>query len=333
MTLGSLSRAVWRRLPARVRSTRATSALKRTVMRPPPFGGPPGEDTVPVVTTLDERVFDRFEPYTGPGEAGYMVDFLGGRTRTSYLRGYEEYDGTVISVPERAAPFLHEHDEWLGALASVVEARERGELAAFELGAGWGPWLVSCALAAQQLGGIRSIRLVGVEASASHHAMMLTHFRDNGLDQETHRLVHGVVRETRGVVHFPRLPDPAADWGPSELAPESDLLLDRLGRRFEEFDEVPALTLDDLVMERTVDFVHMDIQGSEESVIPAGMPCLSEWVRRVVVGTHGRRLDREISNVFSAAGWIVEARQPSILTPEGALLRDGVQVWRNDRVP
>ena len=146
-----------------------------------------------------------------------MIDFLGGRTRISYLKGYELFDGTVLGIPKREEPVLHEHDEWLGALTSVVDAHRRGTLVAIELGAGWGPWLVSCALAARKLGGIREVHLVGVEATTSHHAMMLKHFRDNGLDPEPHTLLLGAVGDTPGVVRFPRLPDPAADWGATRV--------------------------------------------------------------------------------------------------------------------
>ncbi len=52
-------------------------------------------------------------------------------------------------------------------LSSVLEAKDR--LVAFELGAGWGPRLVTAAVAARRRG-IRDIQLVGVEGSAEHVA-------------------------------------------------------------------------------------------------------------------------------------------------------------------
>jgi FkbM family methyltransferase len=290
------------------------------------------ELAIPTVEALDETALDAFEPHSGKGESGFLIDFLGGRTRVAYLKGYEHFDGTVLGTPDRESPVLHEHDEWLGALTSVLEARRRDALVAIELGAGWGPWLVACALAAARLG-IRTVHLVGVEATTSHHAMMLNHFRDNGLDPEAHELLVGAVGDAHGVVRFPRLPDPAADWGATELTLMDGELVDKLGRRFEEFEEVPCYTITDLVGRfPAVDLLHIDIQGTEATAVPTAMQTLTDRVRRVVVGTHGLKLDRDISEAFGSAGWVVEAQRPSMLTPAGALLRDGVQVWRNDRL-
>jgi FkbM family methyltransferase len=190
---------------------------------------------------------------------------------------------------------------------------------------------VSCALAADRLGGIERLDLVGVEATISHHAMMLTHFRDNGLEPDSHVLLAAAVGDEPGSVRYPRLPDPAADWGATELTLKDGVLVDKLGRPFEEFDEVPCYTIADLVGRYpTVDLLHVDIQGAEATAIPAAMSALCEHVRRVVVGTHGPQLDWGISDAFEAAGWTLEARRPSMLTADGALVRDGVQVWRND---
>jgi FkbM family methyltransferase len=287
---------------------------------------------VPIAAALDEAVLHALEPYDGPGQEGFLIDFLGVRTRVAYLKGYEQFDGAVLGLPDRESPVLHEHDEWLAALTSVLEARQRGALVAIELGAGWGPWLVSCAVAANKLGGIGTLNLVGVEATISHHAMMLTHFRDNGLEPESHLLLAAAVADEPGVVRYPRLPDPAADWGATELTPRHGMLVDQLGRTFEEYDEVPCQTIADLVGRfPTVDLLHVDIQGAEATVIPTAMAALRDHVHRVVVGTHGAQIDWDISDAFERAGWALEARRPSVLTPEGALLRDGVQVWRNDR--
>jgi FkbM family methyltransferase len=286
-----------------------------------------------IVEGLDEEVLDSFAPYEGRGEEGYLIDFLGGRTRIAYLKGYEHFDGVVLGVPNRELPVLHEHDEWLGALTSVLEARQRGALAAIELGAGWGPWLVSCALAVNRLGGVPELHLLGVEATLSHHEMMLTHFRDNGIAPDSHTLLAAAVGDEPGVVRYPRLPDPAADWGATELTLKDGVLVDKLGRPFEEFDEVPCHTIADLVCRfPVVDFLHIDIQGAEGTAIHVAMAALRDRVRRVVVGTHGPRLDTTISDAFEEDAWVLEARRPSMLTPEGALLRDGVQVWRNERL-
>jgi hypothetical protein len=100
--------------------------------------------------------------------------------------------------------------EWAGALRAVLDATTG--LVAAELGAGWGPWLVSLCRAAQ-LKGIQNIRLLAVEGSTEHYGYLLSHFADNGLDPREHTLLHGVVGTRDGVAEFPVLADPSSDWG------------------------------------------------------------------------------------------------------------------------
>lgn len=282
----------------------------------------------PVVNLDPAVIFAWFPPVAAEPERGFLRDAVGARMRTAYLKGHVHLDGVVAGHPERGRELLHEIDEWMGTLLSVREAAARGELTVIELGAGWGPWLVASALAARRIG-IPVVRLLGVEASPGHHAMMLTHFADNGLDPADHTLLLGAAGARDGTARFPRLPDPSADWGAS--VPNG--LLDRLRRHFAGHDEVPLFGVAGLV-ERfgRVDLLHCDIQGAEAAALPAAMPALSARVRRVVVGTHGVAIDHALDAAFSAAGWALEVRQPCGLSEEGALLRDGTQVWRNDRL-
>src|ERR1041384_2248518 len=112
-------------------------------------------------------------------EPGFFYDFLGVRTRVSYLLLPEWADGHIFGIPHPGERFLHSRAEWFGLLRAVDEASDR--LVAAELGAGWGPWLVAAHAAARQKG-IGEVHLIGVESSVDHAEMMRQHFVDNGID-------------------------------------------------------------------------------------------------------------------------------------------------------
>lgn len=119
------------------------------------------------------RSFPQFER---PGKPEYVTDFLGTRTRTAFIRCAESFDGAVEGYPI-PANFHATAAEWAGVLLAVADAG--GRFAAAEIGAGWGPWLVSSAAAARKRG-IENIRLLVLEASPAHLDFIRQHFRDNG---------------------------------------------------------------------------------------------------------------------------------------------------------
>jgi hypothetical protein len=165
-----------------------------------------------VLADLD--VLRQFAPFAEePVGAHAFRNFVGAETRLNFLHPSLSWKaGQVEGVTRPSAPGLHGLAEWIGSLRSVLEAQDR--LTVMELGAGWAPWLVSCALAARKRG-ITDIRLIGVEGSAEHHRYMREHFMDNGLDPDAFDLHHAVVGAEDGVAYFPKLIDPVADYGAS----------------------------------------------------------------------------------------------------------------------
>jgi FkbM family methyltransferase len=279
----------------------------------------------------DEEIISLFLPaWTGPGEPGYWYDFLGVRTRCDYLPpSYSVLSGTVEGTPGTERAPIHDVAEWMGTLRSVVEARSRGRLVVVELGAGWGPWLVGAARAARHLG-IHEVKLVGVEGSESHVAFMLQHFQDNGLDPGAHLIIRGVVGAQDGIARFPKLPDPSADWG-------AVANFDRTSGA-NEFEEVRCVALSTLLKQLPiVDLIHCDVQGAELEVFMGNETILTSSVRRVIVGTHSRRIEAELLDFFSNAGWRLEEEEVCRLLqhagpgPLGST-RDGYQVWRNPQI-
>ena len=138
-------------------------------------------------------LLDEFHDPTVKPLAGFIVDFIGGRTRTDFLwNEVRDRDGTVMGPPIPAD--LFETIEWIGLLKSITDARARRgrNFAAMELGAGWGPWLVHAANAARRVG-IVDFHFCGVEADPGRFEMMKQHFRDNNLEPVEHDLVLGVL--------------------------------------------------------------------------------------------------------------------------------------------
>ena len=275
-------------------------------------------------SAVDSDVLKAFPAYSGPGADGFFLDFIGTRTRCAYLpSSYAGASGIVEGPPGTERFGLHEPPEWEGTLRSVLEATSR--FVAVELGAGWGPWLVASARAAQ-LRGITDIHLAGVEGASSHYGFMLQHFRDNGIDPALHHLLHAVAGVEDGVARFPKLDVPSADWGAMANHDEEPAS--------EEFEEVPSISIATLLSRLPpVDLLHCDVQGAEGDILPAARDVLSARVRRIVVGTHGRGIEGRLMDCFGAADWVLEHESPCrfVQGPAGTLqlVADGTQVWRN----
>jgi hypothetical protein len=172
----------------------------------------------------DEEVIKSFAAYQGPGATGYVIDFLGAKTRTSYISDLSTHGGVVEGYPI-PTNFHATATEWAGVLRAVLEAEK--EIVAVELGAGWAPWLVTVARAAHERG-IERVRLVGVEGCKAHCSYMATHFTDNGLNPEDHALLHGAVGVSDSVAAFPVSADPSAVYGARAIfSGEADATVNR----------------------------------------------------------------------------------------------------------
>ena len=139
---------------------------------------------------------------------GYIVDFLGARTSVVYLHA-DKLSGHVEGLPV-PANWHAEAPEWIGLVKSLDGARDRFVM--MELGAGWGPWVVSGAVAAARRG-IADVRLCAVEGDPTHYRCMVEHFEANGLDPAQHMILEAAVGVREGTARWPRVPDPLGDWG------------------------------------------------------------------------------------------------------------------------
>jgi hypothetical protein len=298
----------------------------------------------------DKEVIMSFPCHEGAGIPGYVVDFLGVKTRTAYISQLPK-EGRVEGYPI-PSNFHATSMEWAGVLRAVLEAEK--EIVAVELGAGWGPWMVTGARAAA-IRGIDSVRLVGVEGCEAHCDYMTTHFADNGIDPKGHTLLHGVVGTKDGVAEFPHLADPSADYGAQAIlekeqeakvaiSHQTARLVRRLARRTLEAMKAGAGSLRGGTFVRNtgqkdlngagnqpanaqlkcysiptlirpftkVDLVHVDIQGDEFRVISSAREILKEKVKRLVIGTHSRMIEQQLLEMLTLPDWELESEEACI---------------------
>ncbi|MGC8468434.1 MAG: hypothetical protein ACP5NI_00880 [Acetobacteraceae bacterium] len=299
--------------------------ILRRRLPPPAQPSPPPE----AVSAEDRALLESFARTPAPGEDGFVIDFLGVRTRVGFLGdGARGFSGAVTGVPI-PHDFRAYAAEWLGLIRAVAAAR--GRFVAMELGAGWGPWLVAGAAAAARRG-IREIRLCAVEADPGHVAFLHQHFRDNGLDPAAHRLFAAAVGPAAGEAWWPVAADPANDYGGRVFEANAGV---RPGLR-----RIEMLGLADLLAaEPRWDFVHLDIQGMEAAICAAAAEALAARVARLVIGTHTRRIEGELLELFHHLGWALDHEAPGsfVWRPEAPSVQDmgvldGLQIWRNPRL-
>jgi FkbM family methyltransferase len=267
-------------------------------------------------------------------EPGFVLDFLGVRTRIASLYdAVRDLDGVVLGIPV-PGDYHAEAIEWIGAMKSVRSAN--GRYAAMEWGAGWAPWLVATGKAARNAG-ISSISLYGVEADPMHFAAMKQHFSDNGFPPAEHVLLQAAIGVECGRARWPRELDARNQWGGRPVRDESTNDVAYLNNRVDSFIDVEVVAARELLLrEPRWDMVHIDIQGWEAEVCRSCMDLLGERVRWLIIGVHSRVLDAALLEMFHAGAWTLEHEKPTrfqyqrgLTSIEAMTVADGTQVWRN----
>ncbi len=254
----------------------------------------------------------------GAGEPGFVKDFVGTRMRIEHADFTRGLSGVAFTKPPVPGDYRAEAVEWIGALKAVEAAADRFVVA--ELGAGWGPWIVSTGHVARKLG--KEVKLYGLEADPGKAENMRIHMQDNGFDPSQHSISHAIAGPIDGPAYFPVI-DSADNWGGEAVfgeKPEGD---------YRELQSVRLSSL--LAHEPIVDLVHIDIQGAEGAVIRDAIDFVSNHVRYLVIGTHSRVVEADLITTLMPS-FDLEHEQPARCTYEAGasvILVDGTQVWRN----
>ncbi len=287
-------------------------------------------------------------------QPGRVTDFLGIGTRVAYIDSIAHLAGTV-EEPPIPANFHASQLEWAGTLRSALQTERK--YIAVELGAGWCPWLLAGAVAAQGCGA-KEVSLCGVEACSGHVEYARQHFQDNPLESAQVELLHGIAGVRDGYEKFPEVDHPAGNWGAAAIIAGSIghreaqarysgvRRLARLARTgaIRAWQSLPgqspgkrlrSYALSPLIARHVwVDLLHVDIQGHEYDVLNVAIGQLCQRVKRIVVGTHSESLATQLRQLLGARDWVLEAEeacQVSRSRGKESLLIDGCQVWRNRR--
>jgi FkbM family methyltransferase len=282
------------------------------------------------VMATDIELLLRYARSSEP-EPAYFKDFLGSRTAIGYVHTTANMSGVVEGLPIPNSKHS-EGIEWVGAIRAVDQAA--GRFVAVELGAGWGPWLVSSAVAARNKG-IQDIRLIGVEADSGKVEFMKKHLGDNGFHPADHRILHGIVGPRDGFAYFPEI-NSHRDWGGEAVFVETPDEVERnlFSHRWRNVrhNRLDCYSLESIVGDLKVDFCHFDIQGAEFIVLSTARKLAKAQIKRLVIGTHSRTIEAQLFDFLASDGWVLENEKPckfQFLAGRFDTTLDGTQVWRN----
>jgi FkbM family methyltransferase len=285
-----------------------------------------------------DPVFGQFAPWSGAAKAGFHAGYLGEMTDARFIepggRLFHKIGANADPGSERHEagsypPVREEIIEWHALLSAVLASRERFVMV--DCGAGFGRWLVSAAQALRRLS--LPFNLVGVEAEPTHFAWMEQHLRNNGIDPAEHKLLHAAIGGESGTIELLAGGDPAK-WYGQTLA---NTFHGQYAKSQHQLLSVPCLSLGALLRDLDiVDFLDLDIQGSEEKAVATGIDAMTEKVRRVYVGTHMPHVDGLLDIFFQSRGWHCAARHDCGSTADtefGSItFPEGQQYWINPRL-
>jgi FkbM family methyltransferase len=254
-------------------------------------------------------------------EPGFVKDFVGTRMRTSFANFTSAFSGVVFDRIPVPGDFRVEAIEWIGVLKAVESSASR--FVTVELGAGWGPWVVSSSHVARNLG--KTVRMYAVEADPGKVPNISVHMADNGFNPNDHVVFTGIAGAHDGVAYFPVI-DPLGNWGGEAVyddPPEGD------------YHKLPSISLRTLMKDEAfVDLIVFDIQGAEFHVIEGSLAELCAKAKWMVIGTHSRAVEGKLLELLFANNWALENEQPCrcsyIDGRRSRILVDGTQVWRNN---
>jgi FkbM family methyltransferase len=233
--------------------------------------------------------------------------------------------------------------EWKALLAAIDESV--GHFRMIDLGAGYGWWGINAAAALDAQNRGRRATIAMVEGEPTHHEWLSLAAADNPFPGIRYRPIHAAIGTQRGSDWF--YIGRAGSWYGQRLIMEYHrALLDSgapdvsaRGNGLDTSDNyslkrIPTLVLRDLLpWFGSIDFVDMDIQGTELELIRAERGLLAKRIKRLFVSTHSLEIDDAIRGVLGADWDLRFGFQPGRQQTDAGWMdfEDGQQFWT--RVP
>jgi FkbM family methyltransferase len=279
-----------------------------------------------------------FARYAQPSQPvpGKITDFMGIRTATFLHSWAAQFDNKVIDQLPLPDDSLRAEAIEYHATFDALEAAAADTFKVAEIGASYAPWVCVCATLARRSGRLNT-KFLAVEASAYLYQLIKLHLSENDLDDQmpSMHLIQGAVGRSRGVLYFPIVSSPMENGG---QATSDNVEVDYIGRQVGH-ERVEAYPVSELLGPDIWDLVHIDVQGVEYDVLSAGMETLDTSVRAIFVGTHSRKIEGQLLELFHGNGWQLKRERPTRFRyfpdkPDvvGWTTRDGGQYWVNPRL-
>ena len=283
----------------------------------------------------DIDLLQRYAQSSAPA-VGKITNFLGIKTSTEFVPWAGLLDGMVIhDIPIPHDNIGADAIEYF-ALLDSIEAAPKTSFTMVEVGASYGPWVCASAVLAMRTGR-SAITLVAIEASSFMFDLIQRHLTENGVtsDLVDLTLIKGAVSAEKDTLYFPKVGNAKENGFQTEVVPGD---IDYAGRRVE-YEIVKAYTLAEVLPNGIVDFLHIDIQGVEASVLAVSMQHLNERVRSLFVAAHSRKIEGELLELLHSNGWELRRERPTRFAYGkersnivGWTVKDGGQYWRNPRL-
>lgn len=294
----------------------------------------------------DEESIDLLKEYqyddTVDANNSELLDWLGIVTPIRFFPGLQNPNIGPLSKLDIPIPDdgIHAHTiEYLALIISLKRAHSNktidNSFTMMELGASFGPWATTSGVLAIRKG-FDTINLVAVEANRDAMSKITQHAKRNGL-LENPKIkftpVHGAVYLHDNGVFFPKI-DSIDNGAQISIGNAS---VDYRGRAIKN-ELIPSFTLKTLCTEyKRVDFLHLDIQGSEETLLQddSFLATLNDRVVTLFIGTHSRLIEGIALQKLSAMGWLLYKERPTRYAQRDGVdinawtLQDGGQIWFN----
>ncbi|TPK31702.1 FkbM family methyltransferase [Mesorhizobium sp. B2-5-3] len=283
----------------------------------------------------DARLFANYTVQSAP-EAGKIIDYFGVRTSAHLHPWASHMSGSVHVLPPIPDDQLRAEAIEYFATLDALERAPSNSFTMAEFGASYAPWACFSAVLAKR-SARKNISITAVEASKYLFGLIEGHLAENGISGHSAdiRLVNGAVATGRCTLYFPKVASAAENGGRTE---NGTVAVDYLGRVVEH-EEVQGYPVSDLLPEGVTDLIHVDIQGMEGDVLSSAIDVLNEKVRCIFVGTHSRKIEGELLELFHANAWTLVRERPTRFNYTkdrkeitGWTTRDGGQYWLNPRI-
>lgn len=292
----------------------------------------------------DIQLLEKYKhKFTKKLEEGFIYDWLGVVTSKKF-HGWIEYpDKGILCDEDLPIPDdkIHaEAIEYIALAKSFEESKNKDLYTAVELGASFSPWCSSGGVIAKRLG-FKNINLISVEASSSGKEKIMEQFANNNLLDDENiktKIIEGAISTENGTVFFPKV-NVKNDNGAQITTNKADV--DYRGLKIEH-DEIKSYSIKTIAKDVDfISFLHMDLQGAEESLFEDSefLECLNSKVKVLFLATQSRIIEGKATKALFGKDWTLFRERPTVyrqndtaMNPNGWTLRDGGQIWINDKI-